>query len=146
MQLLVVSLQLIKVVQMLLVGSVLSFTCCAPLSVVIMKSKELKTEIYSHAHSLILSRSLPLTHSHTFTITCACCHDEIKGAQDRDLFSCSFSDSLSASSSLLCILLVVINGIQDLKIRDSLSASFKMAATSVALTGCCVPDFGADPQ
>ena len=34
---------------------------------------------------------------HTFTITCTCCYDEIKGAQDQDLFSCSFSESLSAS-------------------------------------------------
>ena len=51
-----------------------------------MKSKELKTKI-SHAHSLILS--------HTLTITCTFCYDESKGIQDQDLFSCSFSDSLS---------------------------------------------------
>ena len=37
-----------------------------------------------------------LTHPHTLTIACTCCYDEIKGAQDQDLFSCSFSDSLLA--------------------------------------------------
>ena len=31
------------------------------------------------------------SHSHTLTITCTCCYDEIKGTQDPDLFSCSFS-------------------------------------------------------
>ena len=41
-----------------------------------------------------------LTHSHTFTIPCTCCYDEIKGAQDQDLFSCWFSDSLSIWFSL----------------------------------------------
>ena len=33
---------------------------------------------------------------HTLTINCTCCDDEIKGTQVQDLFSCSFSDSLSA--------------------------------------------------
>ena len=39
--------------------------------------------------------TLTLTLSHTLTITCTCtwCYVEIKGTQD--LFSCSFSDSLS---------------------------------------------------
>ena len=53
--------------------------------VVMMKSKELKTKIYSHADSLILSLILY----------------EIKGVQDQDLFSCSFSDSLTSLWHLL---------------------------------------------
>ena len=39
------------------------------------------------------------SHPHTLPITCTCCHDEIKGTQDQDLFSCSFSNSLLALSS-----------------------------------------------
>ena len=35
------------------------------------------------------------SHSHTLTIYYTCCYDEIKGPQDQDLCSCSFSDSLS---------------------------------------------------
>ena len=74
--------------------------------VVMIKSKELKTKI-SHTHSLILSRNmantapppclytLTITRSHTLLITCTCCYDEIKGTQDQDLYSYSFSDSLS---------------------------------------------------
>ena len=42
-----------------------------------------------------LSDSHSQSHSHTLTTYCTCCYDEIKGAQDQDLFSCSFSDSLS---------------------------------------------------
>jgi hypothetical protein len=39
--------------------------------------------------------NLGLSLSHTLTITCTCCYDVIKGIQDKNLFSCSFSDSLS---------------------------------------------------
>ena len=42
-----------------------------------------------HTHTII--------HTHNTTITCTCCCDEIKGVQDQDLVSCSFSDSLSCS-------------------------------------------------
>ena len=38
------------------------------------------------------------SHSHTLPITCTCCYDEIKGTQDQDLFSSSFSDSHSHTS------------------------------------------------
>jgi hypothetical protein len=31
----------------------------------------------------------------SLTTTCTCCYDETKGTQDQNLFSCSFSDSLS---------------------------------------------------
>jgi hypothetical protein len=44
-----------------------------------------------------LSTSLSVTHPHTLTTPCTCWYDEIKGAQDQGLLSCSFSDSLSAS-------------------------------------------------
>ena len=37
------------------------------------------------------------SHPHTLLITSTWCYDEIKGTQDQDLFSCSFSDSLSPS-------------------------------------------------
>ena len=37
--------------------------------------------------------TLTIAHSYTLTITCTCCHDEIEGTQDQDIFSCSFSDS-----------------------------------------------------
>ena len=58
--------------------------------VAVMKSKELKTKIYPHAHSLILSPQLSFptipvyTHTHTLIITlhCTCGYDEIKGTQD----------------------------------------------------------------
>ena len=40
------------------------------------------------------------SHSHALTVYCTCCYDEIKRIQDQDLFSCSFSDSLSLSSLL----------------------------------------------
>ena len=48
------------------------------------------------------SYTLTITHSHTLTITCTCCDDEIKGIQDQELFSCSFSDSPSLLLSLDC--------------------------------------------
>ena len=61
---------------------------------------------------------LPITLAmpHTLTITCTCCNDEIKGIQDQDLSSCSFSDSVSMPrytltitlSTPLCIILVVM--------------------------------------
>ena len=38
-----------------------------------------------------------IIHPHTLTITCTSRCDEIKGIQDQDLFSCSFSDSFSLS-------------------------------------------------
>ena len=107
-----------------------------------------------------LSFNLTLTHSHTLTIICTCCCDETKGTQDQD-FSCSFSDSLSDSlsligqDSLLCIYLYTltithshtlsitctwchdeIKGTQDkdfsCSFSDSLSLSLRSARTKEA--------------
>ena len=90
----------------------------SPVLVVMMKSQELKTKIYSHAHSLILCVSQPLCFSVPLSLSVSPCfsysfsdslslflfcfpasvplslYDEIKGTKDQD-FSCSFSDSLS---------------------------------------------------
>ena len=41
--------------------------------------------------STMTLHTLTIAHSYALTITCTCCHDEIKGTQDQDLFSCSFS-------------------------------------------------------
>ena len=49
---------------------------------------------------LILHDIFFLSHSHTLPITCTCCYEEINGTQDQDLFSCSFSDSLSIHEDL----------------------------------------------
>ena len=48
--------------------------------------------------------TLTLPHSHTLLITCTCCYDLTKETQDKD-FSYSFSDSLSATVSLLSFFL-----------------------------------------
>ena len=64
-----------------------------------MKSKELKSKIYSHAHSLIL----------TLSITCTCCYDVINKSQD--LKTCSQADSLILFHFLLLtgyVLLVLL--------------------------------------
>ena len=49
---------------------------------------------------LSICSSTSHSHSHALTITCTCCYDEIKGIQDQDLFTCSFSDSLCPRPSL----------------------------------------------
>ena len=49
------------------------------------------TLLLSHSAAAALSQS----HPRSLTITCTCCYDVIKGTQDQDLFSSSFSDSLS---------------------------------------------------
>ena len=61
---------------------------------------------FSCSFSDSLSCTCTITPS-LFTITCTCCYDEIKGTQNQDLFSCSFSDSLSlfSPSRLLCLCL-----------------------------------------
>ena len=86
--------------------------------VVMMKLKELKTKIYSHARSLI----------HTLLITCTC-YDLTKGTQDKD-FSYSFSDSLS--SSLYHLYLLLWWNQRDPRPRDLVSCSF---SDSVMLSG-----------
>ena len=69
--------------------------------------------LYATLYALL---SLYFTHSVSLTLCvslsvcsiCTCCYDEIKGTQDQDLFSCSFSDSLSVPLSL-CLTQVSIN-------------------------------------
>ena len=63
-------------------------TLCSPLL------RQLLSHCFTTHSSALQPHTHTLTHSHTFTISCTCCYDEIKGAQDQDLFSCSFSDSL----------------------------------------------------
>ena len=103
----------------------------SPVLVVMMKSKELKTKIYSHAHSLILSLWNPVyTHTHTFIITLhyTCCYDEIKGTQD--LKNCSHADSLHNALSLNQIFLSA--GVENAVCRFGLTSSFLEAVRVAA--------------
>ena len=71
--------------------------------------------------------------SHTLTITCTCCYDEGKGIQDQDLFSCSFSDSLSGLSVLLALLLRVCLRVQETSSKWGLHAECASEPDSAAV-------------
>ena len=56
--------------------------------------------------SALQPRTHPIIHQHAHNITCTSCCDEIKGVQDQDLFSCSFSDFHSTHCAHTVTLLV----------------------------------------
>ena len=64
-------------ITVLLYSYVSSCLCIVFVLVTVTVSCVALSQIYTHT----------LCHSHKFSITCACCYDEIKGAQDRKIYS-----------------------------------------------------------